>query len=75
MIGPVSPDRFWGEAGQQEDEDKETKDQESGQDVEEAAKAKLIRMEHAPYQREIEDHMATRVPFRSWCPSVWQEKP
>ena len=35
---------------------------------EEAAEAKVIRMECAPSKQEIEDHMATHMPFRSWCP-------
>ena len=44
------------------------KDTSSAQGEEEAVEAKVIRNEYAPSRQEIEDHMATHMPFRSWCP-------
>ena len=28
----------------------------------------MIRISEAPIIQELDDHMATHVPFRSWCP-------
>ena len=68
MIGPVSPERQWEEAGEQEEDEERVQGQESDQEGEEAARARVIKAEDAPSKQEIEEHMATRMPFRSWCP-------
>ena len=68
MIGPVSPERQWEEAGEQEEDGERIQEQESDQEHEEAERARVIKAEDAPRKREIEEHMATRMPFRSWCP-------
>ena len=80
MIGPVSPQREWEEVGEQEEDDISPREErragldgeeqraEEEQDAEEAQRAKVLRMESAPNAQEVEDHMATHMPFRSWCP-------
>ena len=34
---------------------------------EEARKAKVVRLSEPPPKEEVEEHMATHTPFRSWC--------
>ena len=55
MVGLVSPERFWGEAGQQEEEDERIEDREREQEGEESVPAKAIQLECAPCQQENED--------------------
>ena len=43
MIGPVSPERQWEEAGEQEEDEERTQGQESDQEGEEAARARVIK--------------------------------
>ena len=65
MIGPVSPERDWEGACQQEDEgheDMRSSDDEEGQDP------RVLNDVEGPPRDELEAHMATHVPFRSWCP-------
>ena len=68
MIVLVSPERQWEEAGEQEEDEERIQEQESEQECEEAARARVIKAEDAPSKREIEERMATHMPFRSWCP-------
>ena len=68
MIGPVSPARLWPEAGQQERKEEKDEEQGNNQDCEEATRVRVIKAACAPCQQEIEDHTATRMSFRSWCP-------
>ena len=35
---------------------------------EEARRAKAVRVPTKPSKEEVEEHMATHLPFRSWCP-------
>ena len=41
-----------------------------GQDgkVLDARKAEIMRRPYTPTQEEVEEHMATHLPYRSWCP-------
>ena len=66
-MGPVSPERQWEEIGEQEDDGVEDERADESQG-EEAAEAKVIKAECTPSKQEIEKHMATHMPFRSWCP-------
>ena len=68
MIGPVSPERLWAEAGQQEDNGNEDDKQSEDEGAYEGQPAKVKVCCEGPNERDIEDHMATHVPFRSWCP-------
>ena len=69
MIGPVSPERLWEEAGQQEDDEHEDEGPQSEDDGnEEGQPATVKTCAEVPSERELEDHMATRGPVRSWCP-------
>ena len=69
MVGPVSPDRLWGEAGHQEDDEHEDERPQSEDDGnEEGQPAKVKTCSEGPSERAIEDHVATHVPFMSWCP-------
>ena len=38
------------------------------EESEEAAKAKLARAGKRPTDKEVEEHMNTHLPYRSWCP-------
>ena len=70
MIGPVSPEQQWEDAGQEElseEGNSEGRDEEEGPS-EDGDKVIVIRTPEGPSQREIEDHMANHIPFRSWCP-------
>ena len=37
------------------------------EETEEGRKAILVKVDELPSQAEIEEHMLTHVPFRSWC--------
>ena len=40
---------------------------EDGEEGEEARKAKVVKVSEPPSKEEVEDHMTTHTPFRSWC--------
>ena len=70
MIGPVSPEQQWEQAGQEEiseEEMEEDRDELEGPS-EEGEKVSAIKTPEGPSQKEIEEHMANHIPFRSWCP-------
>ena len=57
-----------GERGEEEDMPELMEDTDSEGEAEEGQRAKVIREEVMPSQLEFQDHIATHVPFRSWCP-------
>ena len=59
-----------GEGGGEEregDEEETVEDSEEGE-TEEARKPKAARVPTRPSQEEVDEHMITHLPFRSWCP-------
>ncbi len=58
MESPVRP----------QDERLGTEDEEETDSEEEGQEAKVRREEELPSKEEVRKHMATHVPFRSWCP-------
>ena len=59
-----------GEGGGEEregDEEETAEDSEEGE-TEEARKPKAARVPTRPSQEEVDEHMITHLPFRSWCP-------
>ena len=70
MIGPVSPEQQWEQAGHDDlsEEEMEGDRDELEGPSEEGDKVNSIKTPEGPSQREIEDHMANHIPFRSWCP-------
>ena len=70
MIGPVSPEQQWEQAGQEDPSEEDVEEDRSGLEgpSEEGDRVTVIRTPEGPSQREIEEHMANRIPFRSWCP-------
>ena len=60
LLGPVSPERMWEEAGEQESEDEEA--------PEEALRPRRVPGEERPGEQEVQEHMMTHVPLRSRCP-------
>ena len=51
---------MWEDAGQESDSDEERQL--------EGRIPRRVKGSVQPSEREVEDHMATHVPFRSWCP-------
>ena len=39
-----------------------------GEATQEGVRAKIKIVSDKPSKREVEEHMATHIPFRSWCP-------
>jgi hypothetical protein len=65
---PIRPDVDTTENGGVGVEAKEGDEEEEEEQVEEAKVSKPARDPGAPTKAEIEEHEATHLPFRSWCP-------
>ena len=55
---------------EESEQETEEEEEELGMECEECDEgrlAKVTRGEYAPTKEEVERHMATHVPFRSWC--------
>ena len=68
MIGPVSPEIQWVEAGEQEEGEEASQENDGDQGCEEVAHVRAMKSERAPSEQEIEEHVATHMPFKPWCP-------
>ena len=70
MIGPVSPEQQWEQAGQEDPSEEDVQEDNRGMEgpSEEGERVTVISTPEGPTQREIEEHMANHIPFRSWCP-------
>ena len=42
--------------------------EEEDENPEEATRPKLTKVPRQPTQEEVDEHMATHLPFRDWCP-------
>ena len=52
-----------------DDEDRESDENDSeGERVEEGERPRIMRGPHQPTREEFDEHMATHIPYRSWCP-------
>ena len=49
--------------GEQEGDEEASQEKESDQECEEAARVKVMKAECAPSKQDIEEHMATHMPF------------
>ena len=59
VMRPFNPD-------QEEHEGKE-EEKENDDEAQEGLRVRVVRKGYDPTQKEIDDHMATHLPFRSWC--------
>ena len=57
-----------GELDQERPARRTEEEEDEGDVFEEGARAKVKIVSDKPSKREIEEHMATHIPFRSWCP-------
>ena len=51
----------------EEFEEEEKQEGEEGGGVSDGCKPRIARMVNKPSRQEVEEHMATHIPFRSWC--------
>ena len=68
--------RLWGIG--RDDEEEEVRDSTASsskdgmrmeeEEGEEGARPKYRRVDNKPSQQEVDEHMMTHIPFRSWCP-------
>ena len=65
---PFKDDGRWMEGWMKDIKEEEERKKEEERGEEEGLKPKFKSTEPRPSKREIEEHMVTHIPFRSWCP-------
>ena len=66
MLKPFDPNEEEATREQEEEPEEETREREG--EPEEARRAKGPKAPTKPSKEEVDDHMLTHLPFRSWCP-------